>query len=155
MFVLLIASVQLHPQWCNLCTPILQGVMPCRTIHSAKFNKDCHGTDLFSIVVKSGRPNTDLADIRQVKLRCGKASSRIGQLFSMSLPDKYIHTLRIYSTYNEVWIINNLPVWPIQLFHKTYDGELEIGYLLGLERVRLKERETSKEETGSMRAAEI
>ena len=52
--------------------------MPYRNFHSGKFNKDYRGTDLFSIVVKGGRANTDLADICQVELRLGKVSYRIG-----------------------------------------------------------------------------
>lgn len=64
------------------------------------------------------------------KLRLDKVSYRISWLFSMSLPDKHIHTLRIYSSYQEAWVINNLSVSAIQFFHKTYDGELEISNLL-------------------------
>ena len=53
-------------------------VTPYRTIHSGKFNKDYRGTDLFGIVVKGGRTNTDLADICKVKLRLAEISYRIG-----------------------------------------------------------------------------
>lgn len=131
MFVLLIASVLLHPQWCNLCLLMSQGSWQTYKItDSGKFSGDFHRTDLFTIAVKGGRAHTDLTDLHQVKIRLDKVSYRISWLFSMSLPDKLIHALRIYSSYQEDWVINNLPVSARQIFHKTYDGELEISYLL-------------------------